>query len=163
MSNIRQLTKDDVYAYKEIRLESLQKVPDAFGSSYEEELKEKEKFFIDRIEGGHVFGGFAGEDLVGVSGYFQDKHQKSKHVAGIWGVYVRETHRGQGICGQIFEEILKNMPNEIEQIRLGVGKHNEAAKNFYKKMGFEECGLEERVLKIDNQYYDELLMVKFLK
>ena len=161
--NIRQLSDKDVLIYRDIRLESLKKIPDAFGSSYEEESQEEDAFFIHRINSGAIFGCFVEDQLVGVTGFYTDNKIKCAHVANIWGVFVKEEFRGKKIGKQLLEETIKNLPSRIEQVRLSVGAHNIWAKNLYEDMGFQECGLEERVIKINDKYYDEILMVKFIK
>lgn len=160
---IRQLKEKDVEVFRTLRLEGLQKSPDAFGATYEQEVKQDNSFFVERIERSIIVGCFDGDDLVGMTCCLQDGSIKCKHVALIWGVYLKEKHRGQGISKKLFEKILSVLPEDIEQIRLSVASHNKAAKKLYQSFGFEKYGYEERVLKIDNKYYDEILMVKFLK
>lgn len=160
--SIRCLTAEDVRSYRDIRLESLQTAPDAYASSYEEESVQNDTFFIGRIEDGGTFGCFSNDVLIGVSGYFVNKHIKCAHVAAIWGVYLKPEYRGQGLATHLLERVIASLPDSIEQVRLSAGRHNDAARALYRKAGFVEYGLKERVLKIDAQYYDNILMVKFL-
>jgi len=138
-------------------------VPDAFGSSYEEESVQDDDFFVKRIENGTVFGCFIKGNLVGTMGYYIDNHIKCAHIATIWGVYVKPENRGKDISKNLFDALQKDLPKEIEQIRISVGLHNAPAKRVYERCGFIACGIEERVIKIGDQYYDEILMVKFLR
>lgn len=161
--DIRKLTKADAPLFRDIRLESLQNDADAFASSYAEESLDDEDCFAERIEGGNVFGCFANGELVAISGYYQDKRMKSAHVAYIWGVYVRPNFRGQSISKKLMKVIFDDFSDEIEQVRLGVQKDKVSAVKLYEGMGFQEFGFEKAILKIDGQYYDVVLMVKFLK
>ncbi len=165
MSNveIRQLTKKDVQAFKELRLDGLKKAPDAFGASYEQEIEQDDTFFEGRIVRSIIVGCFVDRDLVGVTCCLPDTGLKCKHTAVIWGVYLKKSYREQGLAKGLFENILNLLPNCIEQVRLSVGAHNEKAKKLYESFGFKKYGYEERILKIGDKYYDEILMVKFLK
>ncbi len=162
-SDIRKLDPQDVSAYQDIRLEALKNAPTAFGSSYEEEHGRATNEIINHISNGNVYGYFIDGGLIGITGGYVFPNRKSSHVVNVWGVYVKPDFRRQGISKLLFSALADNLPDEIEQLRLSVESGNEAAMNLYKKLGFNECGREEKVLKIDGQYYDEILMVKFLK
>ena len=58
--SIRELTLADAPSYRDIRLEGLRLAPEAFGSSYEEEISRSDEEFARRITGrpGIMFGGF---------------------------------------------------------------------------------------------------------
>jgi len=47
-------------------------------------------------------------------------------------------------------------------VHLTVVKCNEGAQKIYEGLGFSQYGLEEKALKVDGKYYDEIMMVKFL-
>ena len=47
----------------------------------------------------------------------------------------------------------------LEQILLGVVTQNEAARHLYIAHGFEIYGQMPNAIKVDNQYYDEDLML----
>lgn len=46
----------------------------------------------------------------------------------------------------------------VEEVRLTVVATNKAAVRLYERAGFEQYGLERQALKIDHDYYDEVLM-----
>ena len=46
----------------------------------------------------------------------------------------------------------------VEDLCLTVVASNAAARRLYSSVGFKEYGLERRALKIDDKYYDEVLM-----
>ena len=50
----------------------------------------------------------------------------------------------------------------LRWVQLAVVNENKAACRLYGALGFVEYGYEKRALKQDGQYYDEVLMVKFL-
>ncbi len=160
---IRKLNLEDVEAYKAIRLEALQNAPHAFGSSVEEEKKDPERFFKNRILETPILGLLIEEKLEGIAGYALHKAIKRQHIASIWGIYVRPEFRGRKISKRLIEQILSKLPESIEQIYINVESSNTVAKTLYESLGFEEYGMEKRALKIGNKYYDEVLMVKRLQ
>ena len=52
---------------------------------------------------------------------------------------------------------------DIEQIHLTVVSSNKAANSLYASFGFVTYGIEKNALKVDGTYFDEELMVLFLK
>jgi hypothetical protein len=73
---IRPLTPADAAAFKALRLQGLQEIPSAFGSSYEEEcdtlVEELARRFAPQA-GRARFGAFDGEHLVGIAGIGQEE------------------------------------------------------------------------------------------
>ena len=161
--NIKKLQKSDATQFHAFRLSGLKETPENFGSSYDEEKEYTLERIESHFENGAIFGCFEGDDLIGVTGYYAIARKHMAHVARIWGVYVHPDMRRQGVSKMIFEAILDDIPDGIEQIRLGVSAQNTAAKSLYESVGFKECGREDKLIKIGDQYYDEILMVKFLK
>ena len=53
--------------------------------------------------------------------------------------------------------------NRVELLQLTVVTTNPRALRFYRRIGFSIYGTEQRALKQGEQYFDEFLMVKFLK
>jgi len=162
-SKIRRLKKEDLPDFKKIRLESLQQSPDSFAASFEEESKAEDDIFLLGLTNGAVHGCFNGSELIGIVGFYSDSKIKCSHIANVWGVFVKQEWRGKHIGRQLMETTLEALPKNIEQVRLNVGAHNIPAKKLYNNMGFQECGLEEKVIKIGDKYYDEISMVRFIK
>jgi RimJ/RimL family protein N-acetyltransferase len=161
--NIRRLGAADAEAFRSIRLEGLRNDPEAFGSTFEKESSEPEQYFVDRLTRNAVFGGFAGGRLVGVAGFYSFGDTKSKHKGVLFGMYITPEARGSGLAAALVETLLKHASEEVEQVQLTVVANNPRARRFYQRMGFVEYGLEERSLKYNGAYFDEVLMVKFLR
>jgi RimJ/RimL family protein N-acetyltransferase len=160
---VRQLSASDAEAFRSIRLEGLERNPEAFGSTFERESSEPVQFFIDRLARNAIFGGFAGDDLMGVAGFYALEGTKLKHKGILWGMYVRPEARGSGLATALVENLIRYAHAEVEQVQLTVVSSNPRARRFYERMGFLEYGLEEKALKYNGIYFDEVLMVKFLK
>jgi ribosomal protein S18 acetylase RimI-like enzyme len=159
---IRLLTPDDAARYRDIRLEALQRDPDAFSSTFELESTMPLASFAERIVKGNVCGALVRGELVGVAGYWLQEGAKERHKATLWGMYVRSAARGTGLGERLIEAVVEHAASRVEQLQLGVASGNSAALRLYIKTGFSEYGREMKALKQDGRYIDEILMVRFL-
>lgn len=155
---IRHLQEQDWTISKEIRLEALKLHPEFFGGYEDESLWEDEDFKKDLMKN-DIFGAFIENKLIGVSGYFQSTLQKLKHRGTLFGLYVRQENRGQGIAGQLIEAIITHARKQVLQLHCTVTTDNKAAINLYQKYGFQSYGIEPRSLKVGEKFYDEHLLV----
>jgi ribosomal protein S18 acetylase RimI-like enzyme len=105
----------------------------------------------------YVLGAFIGEKLVGTVGFGRNMRRKQRHKARIWGVFVLEEHRGNGIARRLLAGVLQRAMSldGLEQIILTVGDHQIAAKQIYSSLGFTVFGHERGALKIGEDYVDE--------
>ncbi len=136
----RNLLPDESKVYRKIRLESLEKFPEAFGTAYKDALK-TEKFRIESdIE--HqtlerfVFGAFTNGLLVGICAFVKDEN----NTGNIYQMYIQQDYQGkrmgQGLIEAVLNEAYKRF-NDIE-ITLGVTSRNSKAYNLYRKIGFRD-------------------------
>lgn len=156
------LESKDAEKYRNIRLEALQTHPEAFGSSYEEEIEFSLKDFERKLQEDHsfTFGAFENENLVGALTLVIEEKNKLKHRGNIYAMYVSPSKRGHGIAKNLMiEAINKALQLGIEQLYLTVVSGNIPAKNLYNSLGFETFGIDSRALKINNTYFDEELMM----
>jgi len=163
--HIRKLTEHDAQAAREIRLQGLKEHPEAFGSSYEEEIGRTVEDWQARLqaspEGEHVyFGAFADHDLVGIIGFFRRRGAKLRHKGTIVSMYVRPAHRGKGVAADLVRAVIEWVKKDpgIEEIQLTVVNENQAARRLYERLGFTAYAEEKRALKIGSRYYDETHM-----
>jgi ribosomal protein S18 acetylase RimI-like enzyme len=159
---IRKLTSDDAGAFRELRLEALRTYPDAFGSTYEVEASRPLSYFVDRLEKNVILGGFAGSELAGMIGFYQQSGPKDEHKGVIWGMYVKPRLQGSGLASALLDSVVELGQVRVEQILLTVVTTNQRAVRFYEAGGFHGYGIEKNALKSGERYFDELMMVRFL-
>lgn len=128
-------------------------------------LEEEEKHIesIKNSELNALFLGKIGEEIVCIGSLMTSPRKRIEHHADL-AISVKKKYWGLGIGTQLMKTIIdyakKN--NRTEILHLGVKADNIAAINLYKKMGFEEIGVYKNFFKINNQYYDEILMNLYL-
>jgi ribosomal protein S18 acetylase RimI-like enzyme len=162
---IRVLTERDAAVYWQLRLEALERQSQSFGESAEEHRQTTVLAAAERLranpDGNFVLGAFRAGELVGMAGFFRYQPAKARHKGRIWGVYVRECCRGQGVGRALLVALLERIracPG-VEQVSLTVVSRQEAAKALYLSLGFETYGLERRGLKVGDRYLDNEHMV----
>lgn len=163
---IYKLNSSDWKQYKEIRLNALKQNPESFGDSCEESMllsnNEWKKEFEDSKS--FILVGSKNKLAIAMAGAYQEDGEKMKHVAYVWGVYVKKEFRGQGIGKKIMEALLAEITKnkQIEKVDLNVNTLQHSAVKLYEKLGFEIAGTLHKEMKIDGKYFDEYFMEKFL-
>jgi ribosomal protein S18 acetylase RimI-like enzyme len=167
---MRPLTEADAAAWRELRLRMLREHPDAFGSSYEENVTRPVESFAQRLREAHnlpdsfILGAFEAGKLVGSAGLSREQGAKDRHKADIFSVYVAPELRGRGVARALLTELIvraRAAPG-LEQLQLAVTTHSAAARSLYAALGFETYGVEHHALKLGERYFDEELMVLWL-
>ena len=156
--HIRQLTPADAAVYRGIRLEGLNRNPEAFGSTFEAEFSKPLAWFFDRLSSSQVFGAFRGPEILGIAGFAVRQGEKESHKGLLWGMYVRPEARGAGVARRLVDAVIEFARDRVELIQLSVVMSNEQARRLYARLGFVEYGIERNSLKHDGRYYDEILM-----
>ncbi len=148
--------------YKNLRLEALKSDPLAFGSSYPEEKKLKEEEWKRRIVN-TVFA-LSNDKLIGMVGYVFRKRTKLKHVADIFGVYVNNKYRGQGIGRELLKAAISTISKnkKIIKIELSANTEQKAAIKLYEKNGFTIAGKLTKEFKVNGKFFDEVIMEKLI-
>lgn len=163
----RVLTADDAETYRALRLEALELEPRAFGRSLNEYRLETIDAIRSRLvaDGAITLGAFDGPELVGISSLVRRSGEKERHKADIFGVYVTERARGQGISRVLLTMLLERARSTpgIEQVLISVSITQIAARALYISLGFVAFGHEPRALKIGSEYVAEDHMMLVLE
>lgn len=160
---IRSLVRDDATTYRELRLEALERHPEAFGSAFEDERVHPPEHFAERIVGDPpkaTFGAFEAERLVGMAGFYAHQGLKVRHGGVLWGMYVRPAWRGSGLAERLVRTVVDHARgHDIELLELTVAQENRAAAALYDRLGFTPFGVREDALKVNGRYVAEVLML----
>jgi ribosomal protein S18 acetylase RimI-like enzyme len=142
---IKQLPVFSWQEYKHIRLKGLQTDPQAFGSSYKDEVlfpDEKWKKRLEKVGQGQswVYFAFGPEGkVVGMIGAYRNDEFVKNHKAEIWGVYVLPEARGKGIAKLLIQKIVDILSADLDinTLSLQVNTDQEVAKKLYLGSGFK--------------------------
>jgi ribosomal protein S18 acetylase RimI-like enzyme len=139
--HIERLTVDNWLAFKKIRLESFATDPQAFhprqvaeAATYSEE---KWKEYMTK-RNATVLVARNDKKIVGLIGSYKE----SEEITVIWGTYVNQAARGNGIGKMLLNEIIKRIKTDkgTKKIKLWVGENQSAAMSLYKQFGFAIVG-----------------------
>jgi ribosomal protein S18 acetylase RimI-like enzyme len=155
---VRRLTGKDAAAFQALRLKGLREHPDAFGSSFEEEVDRSLNQIAEALDARFVAGCEREGVLVGIGGIRRGDSVKTRHRAVIWGMYVDPEARGLGAGALLLSSLIDHARGRVEDVTLTVAAHNEAAVRLYGRFGFIAYGLDPGALKLGNDYIDERLM-----
>ncbi|HDR8072474.1 TPA: GNAT family N-acetyltransferase [Bacillus cereus] len=165
---IRILTEKDANDYWNIYLQALQTDADSFITTYEEEIKRDQpiKYIAQNlcIQDKYTYGAYnENRELVGIMTLYREQILARRHKGHIISMYILPKSRGKGYaCHLMKVGILKAKELNIEQINLTVTSNNNIAKRLYGTFGFKTYGVEEKGLKVNNQYRNGEHMVLFL-
>lgn len=124
-----------------IRLAALRDTPDAFGSTYEDEVQRPPEWWIDRLvsSGATTFVAEEPRDAgMAVLGSFPDAPD-----GGLFAVWVAPDHRGSGVGGALMKAVMEQASRQgVGRLVLHVGSHNLPAQKLYLRYGFSFTGRE---------------------
>lgn len=167
---LRFLTIQDAESYLSLQQEGVQKYPIVFAfSTAEMQAKQieqiSEQLAKNETQDDFVLGAFSESTLCGVVNFRREGLAKMRHKGLIWGVFVHPAFQGQGLAKKLLSRALDEIKRleGMEQVSLMVNVENEPARKLYHSLGFVSYGLEKNALKVEGKYYDEELMVCFLK
>jgi ribosomal protein S18 acetylase RimI-like enzyme len=166
---VRRLTRADLDAFQSLRLRGLRESPAAFGSTYEEEVDRPLEMVAQRLGGGEdsaVHGAFNEEGaLLGMGGVHREGKRKSRHRAGIWGMYVVPEARGRGLGRALLQALVDHARgmDGVERVELAVEATNTAARALYHAFGFVTYGVQPDAYRADGRSWNAELMTLALR
>lgn len=153
---IRMLHPVDAPAYRALRLRALLEHPQAFTSSYEEDVRLPLTASAERLASSRqsFWGAFQGKELYGIVGLERETRAKNRHKAWVVGMYVAAEVSGQGVGRQLLESLVARCRAEgLESLVLTVTDGNDHARRLYEAAGFRSFGIEPNAIKVGELSY----------
>ena len=163
---IRRLGSDDAAAYQALRLRALREHPEAFTSSFEEELGRpltwaQARLRPDSQRPHDVFlGAFQGAVLLGMVGLQGRYRPKERHNATVVGMYVAPEAAGTGLGRRLMQALLDDaraLP-ALARLDLTVTEGNAAAQGLYTRFGFTVFGIQPDAIRVDGRAWAKVHM-----
>ncbi|UPY35200.1 N-acetyltransferase [Sediminicoccus sp. KRV36] len=156
---LRRLTPDDAEAFRALRLEALRLAPAAYGTAFEEEAGKPLSWFGEALTRSDVFvAEGASGCLSGMLAYRGDPMLKRRHIGHLWGMYVRQEARGQGLGAALLAACMAHARPRVAVLQLMVGAANPDAIRLYERAGFRTYGTEADSLRVAGVTAATLLM-----
>jgi ribosomal protein S18 acetylase RimI-like enzyme len=164
--SVRILTSADAAAFRTLRLRALQEHPEAFTSSYEEDVQKSPSATEQRIagEGNAFWGAYVEGALCGVVGLSRETRTKNRHKGHVVAMYVAPEFGRRGLGRALLQAVIDYARDaeKLEQLVLTVTRSNQPAIDLYRSAGFRTFGMEPRALKVGCDYFDKEHMILFL-
>ena len=162
---VRRLAPSDAPAYQALRLRAFHDHPEAFTSSYEEEVGKPLAYAQARLAAStsaRFWGAFvpdphsAAEVLVGCVGLDREQRLKNRHKAVVIGMYVAPEQARRGLGQALLAALLADArTTDLELLVLTVTHGNRGAEQLYLDAGFASFGIEPGALKLGKQRFDK--------
>lgn len=159
---IKILGVDELNDFREIRLSALAKAPEMFGSTYDAEIVKPLSFFQNCLSSSTIFGVYHKDKIIGLATLTLEQGIKLSHKAVLSSVFIEPEFQRQGLASALLRTVIAYAKAHVEQILLTVADGNQSAIQLYEKFGFQIYGTEQKALKNNAEYIDELLMKLFL-
>ncbi|MBA3537273.1 MAG: GNAT family N-acetyltransferase [Tatlockia sp.] len=156
---VKILKNEDWKQFRILRLEALKEHPEAFGSSFEEEVNLSDEEFEINFKKSTFFGVLENNNLVACAGFFTFLLSKMKHKGVVFSMYTKRDYRNLRIADALLKSVITHAKKLVIQLHLTVVTSNHVALKLYQNNGFRVYGTEHRALKIGEQFHDEHLMV----
>ena len=149
-------------AYRQLMLEAYALHPEAFVSTIAQREKLPLSWWESQLDDelSALFGAFVDSRLAGIIGLAFEPWEDARHKATLFGLYVPQVFRGQGLGEHLVQAVLSlaEQEPEIKVIQLTVSANSPAALALYKRCRFEQSGLEDCAIRVGEAYYDRVHM-----
>lgn len=160
---IKHLEPGDVDMFRRIRLEALNREPQAFASTTADWERLSTEEWQARLTANAVFVAFDGNEPVGIMGLMPERASRLAHRATIIMVYVRNEARGSGAAHSLLGHLTDHArASGIRLLELVVRADNAAAIRFYAREGFHEIGRVPGGMLDGEVEVDEILMARHI-
>ncbi|MQT63626.1 GNAT family N-acetyltransferase [Pseudomonas sp. FSL R10-0056] len=149
-------------AYRKLMLEAYAQHPEAFVSSITQREKLPLSWWEAKLDDelSALFGAFVDSRLVGIVGLAFEPWEDARHKTTLFGLYVSQAFRGQGLGEHLVQAVvsLAEQEPETKVIELTVSANSDAALALYQRCGFAQSGLEDCAIRVGEAYYDRVHM-----
>lgn len=155
---VRRLGPGDVDAFIELRRAGEASDAHFFRSTAADDEAIGRAGWEARLAREYVVGVDGGGGLVARGGFTRLSGSKLDHKGLIWGMYVRPSHRGQGLASAVLEALLAEAATQVRQVLLTLYAANAGARALYERHGFTVYAIEPEAIRDGKVYHDEALM-----
>jgi ribosomal protein S18 acetylase RimI-like enzyme len=153
---IRPLTAADIDELLELRREALRTDPEAFTASEQDDVGLDRVFVLEALAQPTVqttLGAFEGDVLVGMTGVHRMEHEKERHKALLWGMFVRPAYRGHGHGRGLLEHAIgyARSLDGVTHLQLCVSDSAPEAHALYQSYGFTVWGVEPDSFRVGDK------------
>lgn len=158
----------DALNFKQLRLAALRKHPAYFSADLSLAEQRSDDVWREQLrqnDGSRraLFFARRSDQLIGMMGIAPEQSSKTEHRSMLWGVYVDENCRRFGVASKLLDACIDWANNHrILQIELVVLEENHAAISLYERYGFQRSGIIHRGIRVNDIFYNELMMTKAL-
>lgn len=130
--------------------------------SIEREMKIIEKMNLSAKSVMYV--GKINDEIVSIGSLYGISNRARVVHRGELAISVKKKYWNKGIASKMMEKLISFAKDvaKLEIIQLDVRSDNLNAIKLYKKFGFEEIGLYEKYFKIEEEYFDAVMMNLYL-
>lgn len=154
MPEIHRLKKEDAADLFPLRLRALQEHPEAFGASYEDEVKQGIERWETSLtdENRAFFGAFHEGKLLGMVIISRNLGKKTLHITSINAMYVASEARKLGLGQALISACIDHAKSleGVKQIVIAVTVGNHAARRLYRRNGFITWGVQPSYIVLDD-------------
>ncbi|MDI1342005.1 GNAT family N-acetyltransferase [Polaromonas sp.] len=162
---IEQLRPVHAGDYRALMLEAYALHPEAFSSSVAERAALPLSWWQSRLSEEplaqeRVLGGFQDDRLAGVAGLSFESREKLRHKATLFGMYVPDRFRQQGLGRRLVQAVLAQAGARpgVRLVQLTVTQGNHAARALYESCGFVSYGVEPFAVAAGPAYVSKIHM-----
>ena len=149
-------------AYRHLMLEAYALHPEAFVSTIARREQLPLSWWEAKLDDelSALFGAFVDSQLVGMVGLAFEPWEDARHKTTLFGLYVSQAFRGQGLGEHLVQAVvsLAEQEPETKVIELTVSANSDAALALYQRCGFAQSGLEDCAIRVGEAYYDRVHM-----
>lgn len=159
----RVLTPEDQPQWRQVRIEALERFPEAFLTTAEEQRTRAASDDRAQLAQGRWRGLFHEGKLIGIGALIPMRYAAAAHRFEIGALYVSEVFWGTD-AAQSFLDALEAEARQkgALQLELSVAASNPRAIRFYERSGFERFGTQPRAIFVDGEGQDDFFYVKML-